>query len=395
VVLRQTPFYPEGGGQVGDRGQIITPNAKIEITDTQSPTAGLIIHYGTITNGDVSLGDAVWAQVDVQNRIKTMRNHSGTHILHASLRSVLGTHVRQAGSLNNPDHLRFDYTHVGPLSRTELRQIQSLSNQKIRENLHVNTVETTYANAISQGALAFFGDKYGDIVRVVEMRSVGTETPFSLEACGGTHIAHTGEIGPLLILGDSGIGGGMRRIEAITGDVADSSFMDNRELLHSISRKLETSVDGLEIRLEGFLAELDTLRKCLQKLERDNLRLESKEILTQVQQINGVNVIASRTTASNIEAMREMGDWIKRELSSVILVLALNNQGNPMLISMVTSDLVGKGFHAGDIVRETAKILGGGGGGRAESAQAGGKHLDKLPKALKNVSEIVRRQAKP
>ncbi|MCZ6866035.1 MAG: alanine--tRNA ligase [Chloroflexi bacterium] len=395
VVLKETPFYAEGGGQIGDAGTITGPNGIFNVQDTQSPIAGLIVHRGSVAQGDISLGDTVTAQVDPTRRIDTARNHSGTHLLHASLRSVLGPHVRQAGSLVAPDRLRFDYSHVSPLAREELQEIQSLANQKVREDLKVSTRETTYAEAIGEGALAFFGDKYGDRVRVVAMSGHDTDDPFSLELCGGTHVGVTGEVGPLFILGDSSIGGGMRRVEAVTGRGAEALFQERTDLLQSISRRLDTPIGDLEGRLESFLTEMSALRKRVADLERRSLRTEAQELLSQVQQVDGVKVLAARTSAANVEALREMGDWLKAKLTSAVLVLALVQDGSPLLVSMVTPDLIDRGLHAGNIVREAAQVLGGGGGGRPETAQAGGKRLDKLPEALAKVPEIVRREVKP
>ena len=394
IVLRETPFYAEEGGQVGDAGAITGPRGVISVEDTQNPMAGLIIHRGVVTQGDLSLGDAVEAQVDAVRRVDTARNHSGTHLLHASLRQVLGPHVRQAGSLAAPDRLRFDYTHVSPLAREELRDIQGLASQKVREDLKVVTHVTTYAEAVREGALAFFGDKYGDRVRVVAMSDHDAERPFSLELCGGTHVGVTGEVGPLFVLGDSSIGGGMRRIEAVTGRSAEALFVERSDLLQGISKRLETPIGDLEGRLESFMSEMSQLRKRVVELERRNLRMEAQELLSQVREVDGVKVLAVRTSATNVEALREMGDWLKDKLSSGVLVLALVQNGNPLLVSMVTPDLVSKGLHAGNIVREAAQVLGGGGGGRPEAAQAGGKRLDKLLEALAKVPEIVREEVK-
>ena len=395
VVLKETPFYPQDGGQVGDAGTITGPNGSITVQDTQSPMASLIVHRGVVAEGEVSLGDPVEAKVDPTRRVDTARNHSGTHLLHGSLRLVLGPHVRQAGSLVAPDRLRFDYTHIRPLSREEMLKIQGLANQKMREDLKVTTHVTTYAQAIQEGALAFFGDKYGERVRVVAMSERDAEHPFSLEVCGGTHVGATGEVGPLFILGDSSIGGGMRRVEAVTGRTAEELFVERSDLLQRLSRRLETPLGDLEGRLENFLAEMGQLRKQMAELERQNLRGEAEELLLRVQQVDGVQVLAARTSATSVEALREMGDWLKAKLSSVVLVLALVQNGNPLLVSMVTPDLVSKGLHAGNTVREVAQVLGGGGGGGPEMAQAGGKRLDKLPEALARVVDIVRREVKP
>ena len=228
IVLAETCFYAEGGGQVGDRGVIASPNGRVQVEDTQSPVAGLIVHRGTVSDGDVTLGDTVTAQVEAERRLDASRNHSGTHLLHAALRSILGPHVRQAGSLCDTGRLRFDFNHVGAMTPDEQLAVQSLANRKIRENLAVTARETTYTDAVRDGALAFFGDRYGDVVRVVRMAGPnsdsdadGHDNAFSFEVCGGTHVHATGEVGTLVVLGESSIGGGMRRIEAITGRAAE------------------------------------------------------------------------------------------------------------------------------------------------------------------------------
>jgi alanyl-tRNA synthetase len=394
VVLKETPFYAEGGGQVGDAGYIVGVKGKVEVKDTQSPVAGLIVHKGVVVEGSVSLGDEVEASVDGTRRADTARNHSGTHLLHAALRQILGAHVRQAGSLVAPERLRFDYTHVSPLSREEMRDIQDLVNSKVRGNLDVKTRETTYAQAVQEGALAFFGDKYGDRVRVVSMGERREHKPFSLELCGGTHVHATGEVGPIFILGEASVGGGLRRVEAVTGRSAESLFVERTELLYNIAKRLETPVADVEGRLQSFMDEMASLRKRVAELERQSLKSEAQELLGKVQQVEGVNVLAAKTSANSVEALREMGDWLKGKLSSAVLVLAMSQNGSPLLVSMVTPDLIKRGLHAGNIVRETAKVVGGGGGGRPDTAQAGGKRMDKLKEALDGVAELVRREVR-
>ena len=392
VVLRETPFYAEGGGQVGDVGRISGPNGVVEIKDTQNPTAGLIVHRGFVLEGDISLGDPVSARVDAGRRQLAAQNHSGTHILHASLRAVLGPHVRQAGSLVTPERLRFDFSHVGAVEREEMREIQALANEKVRADMAVSTHVTTYAEAVNAGALAFFGDKYGDSVRVVTMSSGNNDNPFSVELCGGTHVHATGEVGPLFVLGESSIGGGMRRVEAVTGQSSVELFQERSELLRRIAGQLETPVTALEERLEGFISDMRALRRQVEQLERTNLRMEAEGLLNQVRETKGVKVLAARTSAGSVESLREMGDWLRAKLESGVLVLAMAQNGRPLLVSMVTPDLVAKGLHAGNIVRETAQKLGGGGGGRPESAQAGGRRLDVLPQALADVVGLVSRE---
>ena len=392
VVLENTPFYAESGGQVGDQGIIAGPNGLVRVEDTQSPVAGLIVHRGVVERGDMSLGEPVTARVDLHRRLDAARNHSGTHLLHAALRSVLGPHVRQAGSLVSPDRLRFDFSHVGPLSPEEQLSVQGLANGKVRENLAVSTHESTYAEAVRDGALAFFGDRYGDTVRVVRMADSepGNGEPFSVEVCGGTHVGATGQVGTLFVLGESGIGGGMRRIEAVTGRAAEQLFVDQSARLESLSRKLQTPVVDLESRLDNFIQDTDELRRRLAALERGSLRAEAEALLEQVQDIDGVKLVAGRTSANGSEAMREMGDFLKTRLPSVVIALGAIVNGNPLLVTMVTSDLVEKGLHAGNISRDAARVMGGGGGGQPEMAQAGGRQADKLDDALRRVADLIR-----
>ncbi len=392
IVLNATPFYAEGGGQLGDAGTVTAPNGRVRITDTQSPVAGLVVHSGTVEEGDVTLGDQVQAWVDPLRRLDTARNHSGTHLLHAALRQNLGPHVRQAGSHVAPSRFRFDYSHVSPLSKDELMEIQGLANRRIQDNLAVTTRESSFAQAVNEGALAFFGDRYGDVVRIVEM-SNGDR--FSMEVCGGTHVAATGQIGPLFVLGEFSIGGGMRRIEAVTGREAEMLFGERSNLLESISQKLQTPLNDLEGRIDSFLADIDRLRKQIASFERENLRREAADLLQQPHDIDGVRVIASRTSASSVDAMREMGDWLKDKLSSGVVVLGAVQEGRPTVIAMVTPDLISRGFHAGNIAKEAAQVMGGGGGGKAEFAQAGGKRADKLEDAIRHAEDVTKRQATP
>ncbi len=393
LVLADTPFYAESGGQVGDQGVISGPNGVFRVEDTQSPVAGLIVHKGSVVSGDISLGEPVSAQVDTARRMDAARNHSGTHLLHAALRATLGPHVRQAGSLVSPDRLRFDFSHVGPLAPDEQLAVQSLANGKVRDNLAVSTAESTYAAAVQQGALAFFGDKYGDTVRVVRMDESPSDqaAPFSMEVCGGTHVHATGQVGTLFVLGESGIGGGMRRIEAVTGRAAEQLFLERTARLEALARKLQTPVVDLESRLDSFIQDTDDLRRRLAALERGNLRAEAETLLSQARDINGVTLIAGRTSANGAEGMREMGDFLKtRHSSNAVIALGAVVNGNPLLVTMVTSDLTGRGFHAGNIARDAAQLMGGGGGGQPEMAQAGGRDAANLDNALNRVADLVR-----
>ena len=392
IVISQSPFYAEGGGQLGDRGLISGPNGVAAVEDTQSPVAGLIVQRGTVEQGEISVGDVVTASVEVARRLDSSRNHSGTHILHAALRSVLGAHVRQAGSFVAPERLRFDFSHVSALTRDELLSVQSLANDKVRGDLTVTSHETSYSEAVREGALAFFGDRYGDVVRVVTMAPAphSMEDAFSVEVCGGTHVSATGQVGTVVVLGESSIGGGMRRIEALTGRAAEELFVQQSDRLEAISQKLQTPVADLEARLDSFIQENEDLRKQLEGFQKTSLRGEAEELLSQIQDVDGVKVVAGRTSAGGPDGMREMADFLRDKLGSVVVALAAVVEGSPILITMVTPDLVERGLHAGNIARDTAKVMGGGGGGRPEMAQAGGKQPEKVDEALNGVPALVR-----
>ncbi len=394
VVLARSPFYAEGGGQLGDQGRIRGPNGVVTVEDTHSPVAGLIVQKGVVDQGDVAVGDMVQAEVDAQRRQDASRNHSGTHILHAALRSVLGAHVRQAGSFVGPERLRFDFSHVSQLTRDELLSVQALSNDRVRANLSVISRETTYSEAVREGALAFFGDRYGDVVRVVTMAEEGDSGgngAFSVEVCGGTHVHATGQVGTLLVLGESGIGGGMRRIEALTGRAAEQLFVEQAERLDRLAQQLQTPIVDLESRLESFMEDADQVRRRLATLERESLRREAQGLLESVADVDGVKVLAGRTSAASADAMREMGDFLKTRLESSVLVLGGIVEDRPTLVAMISDDLVSQGLNAGNIVKQAAQVMGGGGGGRPNLAQAGGRHADRLDASLQSVADIVRR----
>ena len=397
AVISPTPFYAEGGGQLGDRGYIRSPNGLFRVEDTQSPVAGLVVQRGVVEQGQIAVGDPAQAAVDAARRLDSSRNHSGTHLLHAALRAALGPHVRQAGSLVAPDRLRFDFSHVGRLSGDELLAVQSLANEKVRANLPVSARESSYADAVRMGALAFFGDRYGDVVRVVTMAESGgasgaaAAAPFSMEVCGGTHVAATGQVGTLLVLGESGIGGGMRRIEALTGRAAEALFVEQATLLESLSRRLQTPVSGLESRLDSYIRETDDLRRRMADMERAMLRAEAESLLQRAADVGGVQVVAGRTSAHDADGMRQMGDFLKDKLSSCLVALGgLADGGSPLLVVMATPDVVARGVNSGALARDAAKLMGGGGGGRPEMAQAGGRQPEKLDEALAAVPRLVR-----
>ena len=390
IALMETPFYPEGGGQVGDAGELVGPEGKIAVRDTQRVMPDLVMHFGTVVQGKVSLGQTIDAYVNPVHREDTARNHTATHLLHAALREVLGAHVRQAGSLVTPDRLRFDFSHVEPVTPKEMQEVQFLVNEKIRHNATVERSEDTYSNAIQRGALAFFGDKYEDTVRLVEIANGAT---FSFEVCGGTHVARTGELGAVFVLGESSIGAGMRRIEAVSGRGAERTVNQRMQAAALAAAKLQTPVDNLEERVDGLLDQLAQLRREKEALERKLSLQSAADVLHRRQDVNGVCVLAAKVDAPNADALREMGDWLRDKIGSGVIVLGTVVDGRPLLISMVTPDLMSSGLDASRIVRAAAKMIEGGGGGRPDVGQAGGRNAGKIDEALDLIPRIVEEQA--
>jgi alanyl-tRNA synthetase len=386
VVLRETPFYPEGGGQVADTGSIHHAGVRLEVHDTRKPAAGVIVHEATVTEGVVAVGDTVHAEVDGGRRTDIMRNHTATHLLHRALRTVLGSHVRQSGSLVAPDYLRFDFTHVGPVTPQEMDEIQRSVNDVVRRNLPADKRETTYREAIDGGALAFFGDRYPERVRTL---AIGD---FSYEVCGGTHVERSGDIGSFRITSEGGIGTGLRRIEAVTGRGADAWMEERLGWLEQVTQQLHTAAADAPVRVAALLREVAQARRDTAASQRDSSLREAEGLLAQVQQLDGVSMLSAKVDAPSLDALREMGDWLRDKMGSGIVVLGAVFEDRPSLIVMVTPDLVANGYKAGDIVKAAAQRMGGGGGGRPELAQAGGKEPKQLSAALDVAVELVRQQ---
>ena len=389
VVLVQTPFYAEGGGQIGDAGTLTGPDGSIEVHDTQAVMPDVIMHFGKVSEGTVRLGDTVEANVDPMRREDTARNHTATHMLHAALREVLGPHVRQAGSLVAPDRLRFDFSHVQPVTDNELWQVQHLVNEKIRQNSGVHRDEDTYSSAIQRGALAFFGDRYGERVRLIEIANGDT---FSFEVCGGTHVHHTGEVGSVYILGESSIGAGMRRLEAVSGRAAERLVWERFNREDGLAGMLNTTPPELGNAVQRIQDENDDLRRQLATLERQNSLQAAEILLDSKQDINGVSVLSARTEASNADSMREISDWLRDKMGSGIVVLGAVINDRPTISVGITRDLVDGGADARDYARDLGRIIGGGGGGRPDMAQAGGRNADKLDEAIAGAADIVRQK---
>lgn len=380
VILEETPFYPEGGGQMGDRGAIRSANGLFDVVDTQS-AGGAILHRGRLREGELRALDPVTAEVDVSWRSGATRNHTATHILHASLRAILGRHVRQQGSLVAPDRLRFDFTHLEQTPREALVEVQQLANDKVRHDLEVGWRVTSYQEAIASGALAFFGDKYGNDVRVVEIKE--DSDVFSAELCGGTHVHHTGELGFVHIVRESAVAAGTRRIEALTGPAAEQHLLEQQQTLQRIAERLSTSPSEVEARLDAMQAELESLRKQLAGLERGQTAAVTDALVDSAREVDGARLVAGRVNVSSRDALKEVADRVRQRLGSAVVVLGAVVEGRPSLLVAATADLVSRGVNSGDIVRHMATVVGGGGGGRPDLAQAGGKDASKIDQAIK------------
>lgn len=388
IILDNTPFYAEAGGQVGDTGVIVGVSAdgdvRVAIADTFSPLSGLIIHKATVEKGILRVGDRVAAAVDVQKRDATRRNHTATHLVHAALREVLGTHVKQAGSVVAPNYLRFDFTHYQPLTAAEITEIEDLVNRYILENHPVTTDVMEIEEAMRSGAMALFGEKYGAAVRVL---SVG-DGIFSRELCGGTHVRATGDIGSFKITGDEAIASGVRRIRAITGFDAFNRFREDENLITASLNALKTQRDNLPNAIERLQEELKRVRK-----ENDDLKLKlatgaGGESADEPRNVSGINVLAKVVDGIDGNAMRQLSDTLLARLKSGVVVVGRRDAEKAGLIVRVSDDLTGK-IRAGNIIKEIVPLIGGRGGGKADMAEGGGPDVDKLDDAIEAVYAAV------
>ncbi|UCC16283.1 MAG: alanine--tRNA ligase, partial [Dehalococcoidales bacterium] len=341
---------------------------------------------GKVIEGSFSIGDEVEAEVDTGRRNDIARNHTATHLLQAALRSVLGDHIQQRGSLVAPDHFRFDFSHLTAMLPEEIDEVQRIVNEGIRANLPVYDEEISYTQAIAEGAIALFDEKYANVVRVLK---VG-KPPISMELCGGTHVSSTGEIGFFRITSESSIGSGLRRIEALTGRGAEEYTNRRIKDLERIAGYLETETDETVEKTRNLLDELKRESRRANMLESELAGRTAESLAERVEEVNGVNVIAAKVKSSRIEILREMSDILREKLKSVIVVLGSVYEERPVFIAAVTPDLVEKGHNAGSIVKQVAQVTGGGGGGKPDLAQAGGKQKEKLDDALKLVTEIIK-----
>ena len=385
LILEATPFYGEMGGQVGDTGQIRSPSGNFLVTNTVRVPPDIVVHQGYVTEGSLAVGDEVMAEVDVERRLDIARNHTATHLLQSALRQVLGEHVQQRGSLVAPDRLRFDFSHLTGPTREEIEEVQRIVNEKIRHNLIVCDEDILYKKAIEEGAIALFDEKYGDVVRVVKIG----EAIISSELCGGTHVASTGEIGFFQIVGESSIGAGLRRIEAVTGRGAEAFVGEHLADLQKTAEYLDAELDTVLDKAYSLVIERDKERKRVQALERELAKKIAESLLSQAEVINGVTVLAARVPSLRMQSLREMSDLLRDRLKSAVVVLGTVYEDKPAFLAAVTPDLVARGYDAGEIVKQVAKVTGGSGGGKARLAQAGGKDKRKLDEALKLVRSLI------
>jgi alanyl-tRNA synthetase len=381
VVLDRTPFYAESGGQVGDTGELAAGAARFAVDDTQKLGAAFG-HVGKVVAGRIGVGDRVKANVDAKRRAAIVLNHSATHLLHAALRKVLGAHVQQKGSLVEPNRLRFDFAHFEPVTPEQLKEIETLVNEQVRLNHPADTRVLPYAEAIAAGALAFFGDKYGDRVRVLKLGD------FSTELCGGTHVGRSGDIGLFKILSEGGIAAGVRRIEAVTGQGALDLVAANEALLRDVAGLVKSGRDDVAAKVTQLVERAKSLEREIQGLRKKLASGGGRDILQEAKVVNGVNVLAARIDGADAKSLRDTADQLKDKLGSGVVVLGAVEGDKVFLVASVSKDLVGR-LKAGDIIKPVAEFVGGRGGGRADFAQAGGTEPDRLDEALALVPGLI------
>ncbi|EJV83237.1 MULTISPECIES: alanine--tRNA ligase [Bacillus] len=388
LMLDVTPFYAESGGQIADRGYLLADGVKVLVKDVQKAPNGQNLHKVVVEEGTLTKDAAVKAIIDTKNRSSVVKNHTATHLLHQALKDVLGTHVNQAGSLVTSERLRFDFSHFGQVQADELEKIERMVNEKIWESIDVEISQKAIEEAKEMGAMALFGEKYGDVVRVVQVGD------YSLELCGGCHVDNTASIGIFKIVAESGIGAGTRRIEAVTGKSAYELMNDQVGLLKEAAGKMKTNPKDILTRVDGLFAEVKQLQKENESLAAKLSNIEAGNLTDSVMTVDGVNVLAAKVNVADMNNLRTMMDDLKNKLESAVVVLVSVNDDKVNILAGVTKDLIGQGYHAGKLVKEVASRCGGGGGGRPDMAQAGGKNPAQVEEALAFVQEYVKSVSK-
>ncbi|MDP6180332.1 MAG: alanine--tRNA ligase-related protein, partial [Desulfatiglandales bacterium] len=387
ILLDRTPFYGEAGGQVGDTGRLICDGMKVHVRDTLKFAQNFIVHQGVVKEGTISLGDKVEAEVDKEKRNATARNHSATHLLHAALREVLGDYVKQAGSLVSPERLRFDFSHFTQVDKERLKQVEALVNWHIRENLSLSTKEMSRDEAMKTGARAIFEERYCESVRLVQVGD-----GISMELCGGTHTARTGDIGLFKIMSESAVGANLRRVEALAGEAAVEYVQGRDDELHTVALLMKSAPDQVSEKVERLLKEQKEKEREIESLKAKLLSTKSGDWLSGEKEIRGIKVLVKELEVDSPKALREFADRIKERLRSGIIVLGARKADKAMLICMVSKDLIGR-FKAGQIISQLSEIVGGKGGGRADMAQGGGSRPYKLGLALESVYELIENES--
>ncbi|HDR8430319.1 TPA: alanine--tRNA ligase [Bacillus cereus] len=388
LILDVTPFYAESGGQIADRGYLLADGVKVLVKDVQKAPNGQNLHKVVVEEGTLTKDAVVKAIIDTKNRSSVVKNHTATHLLHQALKDVLGTHVNQAGSLVTSERLRFDFSHFGQVQADELEKIERMVNEKIWESIDVEISQKAIEEAKEMGAMALFGEKYGDVVRVVQVGD------YSLELCGGCHVENTASIGIFKIVAESGIGAGTRRIEAVTGKSAYELMNDQVGLLKEAAGKMKTNAKDILTRVDGLFAEVKQLQKENESLAAKLSNIEAGNLTDSVMTVDGVNVLAAKVNVADMNNLRTMMDDLKNKLESAVVVLASVNDDKVNILAGVTKDLISQGYHAGKLVKEVASRCGGGGGGRPDMAQAGGKNPAQVEEALAFVQEYVKSVSK-
>lgn len=388
IILDVTAFHAEGGGQVGDTGFIEGPLGKMEITAVKKLLNGAVYHLGHITEGSLKVADTAQLKVDLVRRREIARNHTATHLLHAALKEVLGSHVNQAGSFVTPERLRFDFSHFSPVTSEQLAEVEKQVHRAIFENISVGIVETTQDQAKAMGALALFGEKYGDLVRVVAVGDVSTEL------CGGSHVGNTAEIGLIKILSEAGIGSGIRRIEAVTGTGAIEYIQGREKLLLNAAALIKARPEEIVVRIDSVMNKIKELENELAAVNTKQAHAEVQELLANAQEINGVAVVVGQVSCADTDGLRMVADMVRDHLKCGVVTLGAVHADKVNFVAMATKEAVVKGIHAGNIVKVVAKVAGGGGGGRPDMAQAGGKQIEKITDALQSAVETIKQQIK-
>ena len=383
ILVEETPFYATMGGQVADTGVIRTANAEFVVEDTIKLQGTKIGHVGKMTKGSIKVGETVTLAVDEARRNLIANNHSATHLMQKALRMVLGNHVEQAGSLVDPDKLRFDFTHFSPMTPEEIAKVEEIVNQEIQNGLDVVTNEMTIDEAKKTGAMALFGEKYGDTVRVVQMGD------FSSELCGGTHVKNTSNISAFKIVSESGVAAGVRRIEALTGAGLIAHFNQVEETLKEAAALLKVSPADVVKRITALQEEVKTLSKENDKLKAKIAKAAAGDVTSEAEDVNGIKVLVKALSGVDMNGMRDLGDEAKQKLGEAVILYATENDGKVNLMATATEGAIKKGAHAGNLIKEVASLVGGGGGGRPNMAQAGGKNPAGIPDALKKAKEVI------